>query len=116
MISEIRKIDNTRSAPLLTTVILAVLLLIGFWFITGGSFRLYASMFFGLYSVVGLVWLSIILVSLIQNIAFLPLRVLGEKMLPKFKDFEQVLENSQVEEQSFLLKTKVREGDSAILV
>ncbi|MCL4384322.1 hypothetical protein M1116_02620 [Patescibacteria group bacterium] len=116
MISQIRKIDNTRSMPRITFVIVGILLLIGYWFIRGGSFKLYASMFFGLYFATHVVWLSIILVSLIQNIAFLPLRMIGEKLLPDFKDFEEALEKTKNEEQGLLVKKRMREGDASVLV
>ncbi len=116
VLSEINKIENTRRMPKIALLVLTALLLIGYWFVRGGSFRLYASMFFGLYFITNTVWLSIILVSLIQNVAFLPLRIIGEKLLPNFKEFETELEQTKNDDQSLLVTKKIREGDTSLLV
>lgn len=116
--NEIRKIDNAGvRMPKLTFLIVGGLIFLAIWFMRGGSFILYASMFFGLYDITKIVWLSIILVSLVQNIAFLPLRLLGEKMRPDFKDFEDTLDEIKREDEQYLLvQKKIQEGDTAVLV
>lgn len=114
--TDIRKIDNTRrGAPLVTMITIAILGVIGVWFFRGGSFRLYASLFFGLYHITQLSWLSIILVSVVQNIVFLPFRLLYERFYRDIKDFENEIEKTKSDEQYFLLNTKIRSGDKSVL-
>lgn len=102
--------------PRITFLIVGLLLLVTYWFLRGGSFILYASMFFGVYYITNVVWISIIAVSLLQNLAFLPLRVIGEKLLPDFKDFEEALENTKGDDQQLMVKKRMREGDASVLV
>lgn len=112
----IRQIDNRgRSLPILSTILIIILLALGFWFFRGGSFRLYASLFFGLYYLTKTSWLSIILVSVVQTIAFLPLRIIGQKYDPEIKDFEHELTQTQSDDQYFLLNRKVQQGDPSIV-
>ncbi len=114
--SAIRKIDNTRrKLPIVSTLIIAILIVILVWFFRGGSFRLYASLFFGLYFLTKSSWLSIILVSVVQNIALLPLNILYEKYHSRIKDFESEIEETKTDEQSLLVNRKVREGDTSVL-
>lgn len=114
--NQIRKIDNVpRGVPLVTTITLALLLIITIWFFKGGSFKLYASLFFGLYFFTQSSWLSIILVSVVQNIFFLPFRIIGSRFHHDIKDFEHELSRAKNEEQSFLINKKVREGDLSII-
>jgi hypothetical protein len=113
---EIRKIDNTRSGmPFVTLLTIAILVVVMVWFFRGGSFRLYASMFFGLYHITQLSWLSIMLVAVIQNIAFLPFRVLFEKYYLNLKEFEEEIEKTKADEQYFLLNKRIRQGDKSVI-
>jgi hypothetical protein len=114
--SDVRKIDNTRpGVPWITVLSIAVLLTVGYWFIKGGSFRLYASLFFGLYYLTHLSWLSIIGVSVIQNILFLPLRILYERFYLDLKKFEHEIKKTKEEEQYILLNKNVREGNASVI-
>lgn len=101
--------------PKLTIFLVLALLVIGIWFFKGQSFRLYASMFFGLYDVTGLIWLSIILVSVLQNIFFLPLQMIGTRVWPKVKEFEAELEKTNTDDQYFVFHKKIQGGDSSII-
>lgn len=95
-INQVRKIDNSRQwLPFLTTVLLVFLIFLFIWFLNGGSFRLYASIFFLIYSVTHQIWLSVILMGVIQNIIFLPLRIIGSHFHKSLKDFEDELEESE---------------------
>jgi len=114
--NQIRKIDNVpRGVPLITTITVGLLLIIAVWFFKGGSFRLYASLFFGLYFFTQSSWLSIILVSVIQNTFFLPFRIIGNRFHHDIKDFEHELSKAKNDKQSFLINKKVREGDLSII-
>lgn len=106
---------RTDYLPKLTVFLVAVLIVVGVWFFKGQSFRLYASMFFWLYDVTKLVWLSIILVSVVQNIFFLPLQIIGTRVWPKVKEFESELERTNTDDQYFVFHKKVRTGDSSII-
>ncbi|MFA6007506.1 MAG: hypothetical protein WC784_02570 [Candidatus Shapirobacteria bacterium] len=113
---EIRKIDNTRvGIPFVTLLTIAILVVVIVWFLRGGSFRLYASMFFELYHITQLSWLSIILVAVVQNIVFLPFRVLFEKYYLNLKEFEEEIEKTKADDQYFLLNKRIRQGDRSII-
>jgi hypothetical protein len=112
----VRNIDNShRWAPFATTLLIVIMILLGIWFFRGGSFRLYASAFFGLYFLTHLAWLSIILVSVVQNIILLPLRIIGERYWSSIKDFEHELTKTREEDQYILMNKKVREGDPSLV-
>lgn len=114
--NQVRKIDNARhQVPLVTTISIAVLIVVAIWFFRGGSFRLYASLFFGIYHLTKLSWLSIILVAVIQNIFFLPFRVIGERFYLDMKKFENELKKTKEDDQYFLLNRNVREGNPSII-
>ena len=116
-LSEIRKIDNSRVwAPVATTALIIFLIFIFVWFFRGGSFRLYASIFFGLYFLTKQVWVSVLLIGILQNLAFLPLRFIGMKLSTSLKAFEDELDAIQDSgEQYFLFQQKVRKGDFAVI-
>lgn len=114
--NDIRKIDNTRGhIPWVTVVSFAILIFLVIWFLRGGSFRLYASLFFGLYHLTKSSWVSIILVSVVQNIFFLPFRILYERFYLDLKKFEKALKQTRTEDQYFLLNKNVREGNTSVL-
>lgn len=117
-ITQIRKIDNSRTwLPFATTVLIIALVTILVWFFKGGSFRLYASIFFGLYYITGQIWLSVILMGIIQNIALLPLRFISLKLSTSLKEFESQLAEikGNDDEQYLVFKKKVREGNIAVV-
>ncbi|OGL53807.1 hypothetical protein A3K55_00820 [Candidatus Shapirobacteria bacterium RBG_13_44_7] len=115
--SQVRAIDNTRrQTPLITLVLIALIIAIAIWFLRGGSFRLYASAFFGLYFLTRRVWISVLLIGILQNLIFLPLRFIGLKLSTSLKQFEDELEETKNEgQQYFLFTQKVRRGDPAII-
>jgi len=113
---QVRKIDNShRWLPLATTAFMIALLIILVWFFKGGSFRLYASIFFSYYNLTGQIWLSVILIGITQNIAFLPLRFVKMALEDKLKQFEDLLENTKDNSQYFLFSKQVREGDLSVI-
>lgn len=101
--------------PLLTMILIVFLVWVMIWFLKGGSFRLYASTFFGLYNITGQVWVSVLLIGIVQNIVFLPLRFIGMRVSQSFKDFEEELERSKEEQQYFMFTEKVKKGDPTIV-
>ena len=113
---QIGKIDNIRrQTPFVTFFALAFLIIVLVWFFRGGSFNLYASLFFGLYHLTKLSWLSIILVSVVQNIFFLPFRIISERFYVDLKDFEHELEKTKTDDQYFVLKKQVSEGNKSVI-
>jgi len=113
---EIRKIDNSRLLmPIATTLLVIFLVWIGIWFFKGGSFRLYASAFFGLYYLTGQVWVSVLLIGICQNLIFLPLRFIGMRLSQSFKDFEDRIEKSNNDDAYLVFTEKVRKGDIGIV-
>lgn len=114
--AQIRKIDNSRRwVPFATLFLIIVLIVIAVWFIKGGSFKLYASLFFGLYFLTRQAWVSIILVSIVQNILFLPFRVIGSVFHVEMQNFETELKKTKEDSQSILLRKKVSEGNFSII-
>lgn len=107
-LNQVRKIDNSRHwLPFFTTVLLIFLIFISVWFFRGGSFRLYASIFFLIYSVTRQIWISVILMGIIQNVVFLPLRIIGNRFQKPLKDFEDELEKTtSSEDQYFFVSDK----------
>ena len=114
--SEIRKIDNSRKwLPFWTSLLLIFLIVLVVWFLKGNSFRLYASIFFLIYSITNQVWVSVILIGIIQNIIFLPLRIIGNHFDKSLKDFEDEIENIKEDQQSLVFTKKVKEGSLSII-
>ena len=114
--AQVRQIDNSRRwVPYATLFLIIILIVIAVWFLKGGSFKLYASLFFGLYFLTKQAWFSIILVSVAQNILFLPFRIIGNVFHVDFQNFEMELKKTKEENQSVLLHKKVREGNFAII-
>lgn len=114
--SDIRKIDNSRLLmPIATTILVVFLIWISIWFFKGGSFKLYASAFFGLYYLTGQVWMSVLLIGICQNIVFLPMRFIGMKLSQSFKDFEEKIIDSNDNDAYFVFADKVRKGDLSII-
>lgn len=122
-INQVRKIDNSRHwLPFFTSILLIFLIFISVWFFRGGSFRLYASIFFLIYSITQQVWISVILMGIIQNVAFLPLRIIGSRFNKSLKDFEDELEKDDDPNSQYLLKpdnnqlaSKLKEGSLPIV-
>jgi hypothetical protein len=104
-LNQVRKIDNSRQwLPFFTSILLIFLIFLFIWFFRGGSFRLYTSIFFLIYSVTHQVWISVILIGIIQNILFLPLRVIGSRFHKSIKDFEDELEKTEGSEDQYFVK------------
>jgi len=114
--SEIRKIDNSRKwLPFWTSLLLIFLIVLAVWFLKGNSFKLYASIFFLIYSVTNQIWISVILIGILQNVAFLPLRIIGNHFDKSLKDFEDEIENIKEDQQSLVFTKKVKEGSLSII-
>ena len=101
--------------PIATTLLVIFLVWVAIWFFKGGSFRLYASAFFGLYYLTGQVWVSVLLIGICQNIILLPLRFIGMRLSQSFKDFEDKIESSSNDDAYLVFTEKVRKGDIGIV-
>lgn len=115
--TQIRRIDNSqRWMPFATTFLVISMFAIFIWFFRGGSFRLYASVFFGLYSLTGQVWVSVLLVGVLQNIFFLPLRFVSLALSTRLSEFEDELAKVKSESDQYLIfSDKVKKGDPAVV-
>ena len=116
-LSQIRKIDNTNKGRLswITTILLIFLIFLFIWFFRGGSFRLYASIFFSLYYLTHQVWLSVLLIGIIQNIAFIPLRIIGGIVDQPLKDFEEELDKQDAGQQLVIFTKKIKHGSFSLV-
>lgn len=117
LFNQVRQIDNSRAwMPIATFFIIVFSIVLFVWFFRGGSFQLYASIFFGLYYLTGQIWLSVILLGFLQSVAFLPLRFISLKMSTSLKSFEDELDRlKNSDEQYILFQEKVKKGDFAII-
>ena len=116
-LSSIKKIDTNRQVlPQITTFLLLLLVIIAVWFFRGGSFRLYTSLFFGLYFLTKKIWASVILIGIVQNIFFLPLRIISSHFNKSISEFENELERIKKEDQQFLVfNEKIKKGNLSII-
>ncbi|MDD4135935.1 MAG: hypothetical protein PHN66_02600 [Candidatus Shapirobacteria bacterium] len=114
--AHVRKIDNSKQRlPVITLFFLIFLVIVLIWFFKGGSFRFYASLFFGLYFLTKSTWISIILVGVIQTIIFLPFRIINENLKPDLKEFEKELEKTKGEKQQILLTKQIKSGSWSVV-
>ncbi len=116
-LKQVRQIDNSRKwMPFATTLLLISLIALFIWFFRGGSFRLYASIFFGFYHLTRRVWVSVILIGITQNIVFIPLRFISLKLSTSLKDFEDELKKIKSEkDQYFLFNKEVKAGNLSVI-
>ena len=85
-------------------------------FLTGITFRFYASFLFLFYSVIGRMWISVMCLGVFQTLLMIPLRMINLYKSATIKDFADKLEEAhQEEEQQFLLKKKIRTGNRTAL-
>ncbi len=109
-------IDNRKRSLSFKAILFIIILIALFtWFFTGGTFKLYASIFFFLYNLTGQIWISVILIGVTQNIAFLPLRFIGLMMEDRVKQFKDTVESAKEDQQYFVFNKKVKEGDTSAL-
>lgn len=115
--SKIRKIDNSRQwLPLWTSLLIIFIIVLMVWFFKGGSFKLYASIFFLVYSITQQIWISVILIGILQNILFIPLRIIGNSFSKSLKQFENELDKIKKEDQQFIVfNKKIKEGSLPIV-
>ncbi|MEI8067612.1 MAG: hypothetical protein WCG91_01515 [Candidatus Shapirobacteria bacterium] len=115
-LSSIGKIDNrTKILSWSTTLILLILIVVIVWFARGGSIRFYASLYFGLYDLTSLSWLSIVLVGVAQTIIFLPFRFISARLHPDLKEFENEIDRTKTDNQYILFQEKIKQGKSSVL-
>ncbi len=115
-LSQVRKIDNTKGGlPWITTILLIFLIALFIWFFRGGSFRLYASLFFSLYYLTHQIWLSVLLIGILQNILFIPLRIIGNIVDQPLKDFEEELDKQDTSQQLVIFTKKVEHGSFSLV-
>lgn len=116
-LKQVRQIDNShRWMPFTTTLLLIGLIILIVWFLKGGSFRFYASAFFGFYYLTRRIWVSVILIGIGQNLLFLPMRFISLKLSTSLKDFQDELDKIKTEkDQYFLFTQKVKQGNIAIV-
>ncbi|RLC34479.1 hypothetical protein DRH14_02860, partial [Candidatus Shapirobacteria bacterium] len=115
-LKQISAIDNSvKWLPRATTILIFIIIVLIIWFLAGGSYKLYASIFFTLYFLTGQVWVSVLSIGILQNLFFLPLRFISLKFSTSLQDFEEKLEQSQESEQYFLFTKKVKEGNLTVI-
>jgi hypothetical protein len=115
-LSHIGRIDNhRRPIPWATLFLSLILIAVSVWFIKGGTFKFYASLFFGLYYITHQTWVSIILVGVVQSFIFLPLRIISSRHHSDLKDFESELAKTKNDNQYILFRKNVTEGSLPVI-
>ena len=71
--------------------------------------------FFSLYFITHQVWVSVLLIGVLQNVIFIPLRLIGNAMDQPLKDFEDELDTMETKQQQLVFTKKIREGNTAIV-
>ena len=70
---------------------------------------------FSLYYLTQQIWVSVLLIGVLQNIALLPLRFIGMRQAVAFDSFEKAIEESSNQEAYLVFKKKITTGDSTII-
>jgi hypothetical protein len=114
--AQVRKIDNSKqNLPIITFLFLILLTVIVIWFLRGGSFRFYASLFFGLYFLTKSTWISIVLVGVVQTLIFLPFRFINNRLSPDLKEFEKELDKVHSDTHKNLFYQRLKKGNWFII-
>lgn len=115
-LSHVGLIDNhRRSIPWATLFLSLILIAVSVWFIRGGTYKFYTSLFFGLYFLTHQTWVSIILVGVVQSFIFLPLRIISSRHHSDLKDFESELAKTKNDNQYILFRKNVTEGSLPVI-
>lgn len=103
--------------PRLTSIL--AFIVIGFLLFALGShvaLRFYASFLFLFYALVAQMWVAVMLLGVFQTILMAPLRVINLIKSQNIKEFQRTIEeDTQAQEQSFMLKKRMRKGENVAL-
>ena len=116
-ISQDNKVSSFVKIPSLGTIAsaLAIIFLI-YAFFSGMLHTFYASFLFFFYSYVHHMWISVMLLGVFQTLLMIPFRVIRIAKSNNIQEFQQTVEKIQKEsEQTFVLKTKFRQGNPTFL-
>lgn len=81
-------------------------------FLTGGTFRFYASFLFAFYHLTKRMWISVMMLGVFQTLLMIPLRAINIRKSTHIKEFADTLKAvKESEQQSFLLKKQIQQGD-----
>jgi hypothetical protein len=97
----------------LTFIIIAFLI---YAFFSGITMRFYASLTFLFYSLVGRMWIAVVLLGISQAFLMIPLRIINLKLSSNINEFKERLEQLKSDDdQAFYIKQHMRTGDKTAL-
>ena len=116
-VSQDSKISNFTKIPSLGTI--ASALIIGFLvfaFFTGILHQFYASFLFLFYSVTNKMWISVMLLGILQTLLMIPFRVIRIVKSNNIQEIQQNIDKLKKEEQqTFVLRKRFRQGNTTFL-
>ncbi len=111
------RLSNIVGKVPLQSILLLLVILFLFWaFFFGGTYRFYASILFGLYSLTNSIWISVVLLGVSQTILMIPVRAIRIAKLTHIKDLKQKIEHIESDKkQQSIIKQKFAKGDRTFL-
>jgi len=111
-----RYMDNEKSTkrglPASSIVAIVFLVLIMYFFVTGGLYKFYASALFLFYSFTQNIWVSVVLLGVFQTILLVPFRIIRLLDFKNIRDFQAETLDTRVSfEQESYLKRQFRQGN-----
>ncbi|MFH2118272.1 MAG: hypothetical protein ABII10_00845 [Candidatus Paceibacterota bacterium] len=111
------KISSRTNLPTFSTLvsIVAIILLI-YAFFSGLTYQFYASLLFLFYGLINSMWISVVLLGIIQTLLMIPFRMVRIIKANSIKEFQQTVAKFKgTDQQGFILKKKFRQGNVTFL-
>lgn len=96
--SESRLSSITGVLPLSSLITAVLIVLLMYLFISGGMYRFYASALFLFYALVKRMWVSVIMLGVLQTILMIPLRIIKIQKSDNIKEFQKKVNTYQSED------------------
>ena len=99
-----------------TTIATLVIIFLLYAFISGETFKFYASALFLFYGLVNQMWIAVVMLGVFQTILMIPLRLMNLSQTANLKEFEdKVKEIKDSKQQRIIIKKSLKRGDPTIL-
>jgi hypothetical protein len=110
------QINITSKLPLQTIATYLTVFFFIYLFLTGATYKFYASMLFLFYSWIQQMWIAVVCLGLFQALIMIPFRIINLKIsnhINEFKEKTSQLKNDN--DQSFLVKRGIQKGNRPLL-
>jgi hypothetical protein len=106
------QIKLSKKLPFSSVIAVVLLLVIVFWFVTGQMYSFYASMVFTFYSLTHSMWISVILLGVLQTFLMIPFRIIRLLDFKNIRDFQsEIMEKGDSSQQESSLKQEFKKGN-----